>query len=226
MVVQIIVRTSRGLAITQLEIAVMAFSVCAVILYILNWRKPKNIKTAFTLAIFPGDIPDEIERHVRAKYDTRQRLSYQFSLDSAFDKERAGDPIPNDRIHLTKADHGVIHLLVGLAFGCSIFGGIHVAAWNFNFPTRVELIFWRVASIWCTVFALVSITLVISMATAGHFLNIIDEIKSLVVAIMRIFLALYVICRLILLVEIFRTLFFLPPDAFIATSASNIPHVA
>lgn len=226
MVVQVIVRTSRGLAITQVVIAVIAFSVCAVILYILNWGKPKNFKAAFTLAIFPGDIPDAIERHVRAGYDSSRRLSYQFSLDSAFGKERAGHPVPNDRIHFIKADDFPIHLMAGLVFGCSIFGGIHVAAWSFNFPTRVELIFWKVASIWCTVFALATTTLVTSMGIARHFLNIFDDIKSLMIAVVRIFLALHVICRLILLVEIFHTLFFLPPDAFITTSASNIPHVA
>jgi len=37
---------------------------------------------------------------------------------------------------------------------------------------------------------------------------------------------LYIVGRFVLLVEIFRTLLFLPPDAFVTTSASNIPHVS
>jgi hypothetical protein len=222
MVVQIIVRTSRGLAITQLEIAVMAFSVCAVILYILNWGKPKDIKTAFTLAIFPGDIPDAIERHIRAGCDSDRALSSQFSFSK---EERAGDPVPNDRIEMGVDDSEFIHVAASLVFGCSIFGGIHLAAWNFHFPSRVELIFWRVASIWCTVFPLASMTFMAITSIIGFFF-IFDGQFKLDVAVVRIFLALYVICRLILLVEIFRTLFFLPPDAFIATSASNIPHLA
>jgi hypothetical protein len=36
---------------------------------------------------------------------------------------------------------------------------------------------------------------------------------------------LYIIARLALLVEIFRTLFFLPPDAYVSTWASDIPHI-
>jgi hypothetical protein len=221
MVVQIIVRKSRGLAISQLEIAVMAFSVCAVILYILNWGKPKDIKTACTLAIFPGDIPDAIERHIRAGYNSDRALSYQFSF---FEEERAGDPVPNDRI-AEGVDDFQLHLVASLVFGCSIFGGIHLAAWNFNFPTRVELIFWRVASIWCTVFPLASISFMVITGIIGS-LFIFEGHFKWDVAVVRIFFALYVICRLILLVEIFRTLLFLPPDAFIATSASKIPHLA
>ena len=181
MVVQIIMRTSRGLAITQLEIAVMAFSVCAVILYILNWGKPKDIKTAFTLAIFPEDIPHAIERHLRAGYISSGSLSYPVSFDSAFDKEkRAGDPVRNDRIF--EVDGIELHILAGLIFGCSIFGGIHIAAWTFNFPSRVELIFWRVAGIWCTVFALATVPFVMITDIVGSFFIFMKKLVRAVVA--------------------------------------------
>jgi hypothetical protein len=36
----------------------------------------------------------------------------------------------------------------------------------------------------------------------------------------------YVVARLFMIVETFRTLFFLPPSAYIATWASNVPHIA
>jgi hypothetical protein len=36
----------------------------------------------------------------------------------------------------------------------------------------------------------------------------------------------YMVARLILLVETFRTLVFLPPDAFVSTWVSNIPNVS
>jgi hypothetical protein len=220
MVVQITVRKSRGLAISQLEIAVMAFAVCAVILYILNWGKPKDIKTAFTLAIFPGEIPDAIQRQLRAGHGNSWRLSQGFLPDSAFKKRRAGDPIRNDIV--TTNDE--LPIFGGLFFGCSIFGGIHLTAWTFHFPSRVELILWRVASIWCAAFALATTIFLVIVGTVGSFFIFSED--KLLDAVGRVFLALYVICRLILLVEIFRTLFFLPPDSFIATSASNIPHLA
>jgi hypothetical protein len=36
----------------------------------------------------------------------------------------------------------------------------------------------------------------------------------------------YVLARLFMIVETFRALFFLPPSAYIATWASNVPHIA
>jgi hypothetical protein len=42
----------------------------------------------------------------------------------------------------------------------------------------------------------------------------------------QLFLILYVVARLYLLVEIFRTLFFLLPSAYVSTWATNVPHVA
>jgi len=36
---------------------------------------------------------------------------------------------------------------------------------------------------------------------------------------------LYILARLFILVEIFRSLCFLPPDTWVATWATNIPHI-
>jgi hypothetical protein len=36
----------------------------------------------------------------------------------------------------------------------------------------------------------------------------------------------YVLARLFLIVEMFRTLCFLPPNAYMSTWATNIPHLA
>lgn len=164
----------------------------------------------------------QLSEHIRDGYNVTHRLLYVIP----FEGKGAGNPIPNDSVD---RDDDPDALFVGLFFGCLIFGGIHLAAWTFHFPTRVELILWRVASIWCTAVALVTLIILKIAEKVVEFLNDIDdtdEMDSWMFSILQIFLALYVICRLILLVEIFRTLFFLPPDAFVATSASNIPHVA
>jgi len=57
-VVQIITRATRHLAISQLEIAVVAFAACAIITYALNWSKPKSVQVPFTLLQYRNEIPD------------------------------------------------------------------------------------------------------------------------------------------------------------------------
>ena len=55
--VQIVVRAVRRLAVSQLEIAVIAFAACAIIIYGLNWYKPKGVQTPITLLVYPGEAP-------------------------------------------------------------------------------------------------------------------------------------------------------------------------
>ncbi|KAF4626782.1 hypothetical protein G7Y89_g11374 [Cudoniella acicularis] len=49
MVLQVITRAARHLPISQLEIAVVAFAACAIIIFGLNWQKPRSVKVPFTL---------------------------------------------------------------------------------------------------------------------------------------------------------------------------------
>jgi hypothetical protein len=57
MMVQIIVRASRNLTISQLEVSVLAFASCAIVLYGLNWEKPKGVQVPFVLRTYQGEIP-------------------------------------------------------------------------------------------------------------------------------------------------------------------------
>lgn len=51
--------------------------------------------------------------------------------------------IPNDRFPMNP--YGVQEYFVCIA--TLLLAGIHVAGWNFSFPTRLELILWRTASL-------------------------------------------------------------------------------
>jgi len=46
--IQIVTRLARGLAISLMELAVLAFSSCAVLIYSFYWMKPKTIYTTTT----------------------------------------------------------------------------------------------------------------------------------------------------------------------------------
>jgi hypothetical protein len=60
-VIQICTRAARHLAVSQLEIAVTAFAASAVVMYGLNWNKPKGVQVPITILQYNGKLPDAID---------------------------------------------------------------------------------------------------------------------------------------------------------------------
>jgi hypothetical protein len=233
-VIQIIVRAFRSLAISQLEVAVVAFATCAVIIYGLNWEKPKGVQVPITIISYPGPFPNDtmeiIKRDrkggdsnfARAMFFAEQIFAGLPELDST--KEwPLGKPIPNVYSRDVPWVTGLLSQndAFGLFLGTAVFGAVHIAAWNFVFPTPVENLLWKIATILCTTMGLLFVGFLLLLAVA-------DILWGINVFIFLVFLipVTYVVCRLFLVVEIFRCLCFLPPSAYIATWATNVPHVA
>jgi len=220
-VAQVLTRVARRLAVSQLEIAVVAFSACAIIIYILHWKKPKSVLIPCTVLTFPGPIPLEITRKesiIEKRASNLQEFFGGAGVVRRSPLQENGRPIPNDVVpeSLARGEDTVYCFFLGLGLGCSVFGGIHVAAWNFTFPSKVELILWRVTSIYCTFFF-------------GLFILqsvLLDRFKWFQARMARLVSSLYVLARVFTIVEMFRTLCFLPPDAYTSTWATNIPHLA
>jgi hypothetical protein len=182
-------------------------------------QKPKNVQTPIVLINYDGDIPIDglyglYNQHLQAYL----RGLFSPSEDIINKVEVMGAPIPNDALKSHQLPILVLHFGVGT--GGVIFGGIHVAAWNFDFPTTVERDIWRAASI-------ASAVLMPVMYSALFYNEFVAGFKS------RLFLkfwnivfgSLYLLVRLVLLVEVFRTLFYLPPSAYMATWVSSLPHI-
>jgi hypothetical protein len=226
MVIQIIVRASRHLAISQLEIAVIAFATCATIMYGLNWEKPKGVQVPYTLLQYRGEVPYPVLKLVAKGPDPNggavwimvelAKLLGTFTLLKNNSRRCRGAPIPN---HFTRIDPSGSAEHLGVTLGSVVFGAVHIAAWNFVFPTLVERTLWRSSSIMCTAGMMSIMFLLFIIASANDWL-----IYIMIVCLFIVF-ALYIAARLFLIVEIFRTLCFLPPSAYIATWASNIPHI-
>ena len=215
-VVQIIARGARHLAISQLEIAVMAFSACAVIIYALNWTKPKSVQVPHTILRYKEGIPHQVSSFLKIGSDSpAQRTLWTEAFHNQASKLCIGSAIPNDW-DPSDASYNT----VGTLLASVVFGGIHIAAWGFLFPTAIEQIFWRAASLWCTCIFLV----VCGLSVLGN--TVLGNNERLLIAIVQLVFGLYVLARLYLVVEIFRCLCFLPPDAYISTWATNFPHVA
>ena len=214
--VQIIARAIQRLPVSQLELAILAFSACAVIIYVLNWKKPKGPQIPHIVRRYNGVVPDAVLSCLRIKLN--EAIVWEPDPIDVIKKRLSSSPIPND--------NGAIgddwSRFVGFVGASTVFGALHVVAWNFAFPTRIEQIIWRATSIYITsAVPLMSISFLLTHSTSFYVLfpALYDWIELLLVVS-------YIPARLFLLVEIFRTMFFLPPETFISTWSANIPHLS
>ncbi|KAI0871618.1 hypothetical protein GGS24DRAFT_492119 [Hypoxylon argillaceum] len=151
-----IVRGANGLPVSQLEIATSAFSLSAAATYAASWWKSKDVSRPLQLqepTDWPLITPD-------STYIIVQRFVLRLtSLFVATHHGRFMRPplrIPNDYVWM----EGNIPLIFTL-MACSsfVFGGIHLIAWNFEFPSYPELILWRVSSLTSSILPLITLGL-------------------------------------------------------------------
>jgi hypothetical protein len=229
MMVQIIVRASRNLTISQLEVSVLAFASCAIVSYGLNWEKPKGVQVPYALMTYEGEIPRSFLPLLREQKRPHSAVEGFVELlpvvRANHEDNHQGGPIRNDvtyfdTIQSTASDFW------GLLIGSEIFGAIHLAAWNFVFPTSIERTIWRIASTLCTSI-IFFITGLCAIDAALESLEISTFLAMFSIQVIGVLICFgYVLARLFMILETFRTLFFLPPSAYIATWASNVPHIA
>lgn len=223
---QLIIRYTRGLDITHLELSVAASSVCATITYIILIQKPQGVQVPFRpMECKPGSIKSSLHSEMPLYLDFWLIPVSKGAAYNNINRSR----IPNDFFG-SDIYHVFVYLL-GIAAGAVIFGGIHVAGWNFEFPTPTEQQLWRTFSLIITVVPLAKLPPLILyclrvmrgrlpvdryLRLTFHFLRVLGFILSLF----------YILARLFILVEIFRSLLFLPPDAFVSTWTSSLSHVS
>ncbi len=127
-----------------------------------------------------------------------------------------GSPIPNDTgASRDFEEDDPWYNLLGLVLGSLIFGGIHCAAWNFTFPSTIERRLWRITSLYCVVYMFLFLFIFLVFGTINWARRWCLRVTGL----------LYVFARLFLLVDMFRALCFLAPDAYTSTWVSDVSHV-
>jgi hypothetical protein len=121
-------------------------------------------------------------------------------------------------------------MTLGILVGAIVFGALHYAAWNLHFPTPVEHLLWKITAVFTTIAPLVWFALGRTIRELGRdsakqnsksahiFIKIFDTM-------MAVLLVPYIIARLYIMVELFRSLLFLEPKTFASTWSSNIPHL-
>ena len=219
LVFQIIARSLQGLATTLLEITVLAFAACAIVTYILLWHKPQDVKVPIYI-----DIPTTLDRKqiikLAARAPVATLLIRDFWLHGVSIRAQADNIFPwtpgiRLRLPFTKDDVLVSPVVLGIGGGGVLFGAVHFVAWNFTFPTPVERLLWRIS---CTI--LVTFPL---MGTFNYWLKqhaakkggrLDTKVNRSVMPLTIIFTLAYLLARLYLLVEVFRSLAYPEPSVF------------
>ena len=249
--VSTVTRGVRALPISQLEIATLAFSTCAFGTYLFNWHKPQDVQRATFIASVEGLTDQQVMDLLRLSGDSLTWHMLEFGPIGSLRKQRQDQkeallgPVPNDitysdlEISLPLGTRGGMRYTVAYTFlgtgtllASLVFGAVHCAAWNFQFPTETEKTLWRIASLVSTLILMVhplvhTLKAICSMwvplpqdhTVVSWGANIVSGLLTFGV-IMG-----YVLARLFLMVEIFRSLYFLPPGAFIQTWSSSVPHI-
>ncbi|RYP12482.1 hypothetical protein DL765_007281 [Monosporascus sp. GIB2] len=196
LIVSSIARIHRGHAITELELATMAFIICALVMYIFWWNKPFGVEQR-SLLVRVISSSDELVR---------------FRDSNEMDPFMADTRVPDlNRKDLEKliVDNGIVDNAnvqddwptVALYLSGITFSAIHVAAWNWEFPTPLIRTIWRAATL--TALAASSIPLTVTpwvhIAAQGikvlNLMNISHRIVESVEAALAVTFTLAVLLR-------------------------------
>lgn len=231
-VVQLINRLYQQLPTSQLEITILAFCLCSGVPYFLLLGKPKDV--TFSINIEATRRPRGPEEMARLALMGPIRSRGHFRL---LGRDSPRLCIPNDAAHLSfdidkKVEGSHLMITAGWGSAALVFGAAHCVAWQFTFPTAAERLLWQASSI-VTLAAPAVICLdafyltMRSRWTAGWLERVIRVVDKVLGAPLLVWLVLllYTTSSIYILVEVFRSLAFLPPEAFVTSWPASLPHI-
>jgi hypothetical protein len=222
LVVQSISRGVQGYSISQLELATLAFIFCAIVMHIFWWNKPFDVETrrVFARTASQGtgmpspNIPsmedlvmsDEKLLQKRVKdlpLDTFLALIYDMVDFEDYDKDltSASQPL---RLNLAS---------IALYLTSTGFLAIHLAAWNWEFPSLVIRSLWR----WSNLGALLTSLLPLVFNLLQKYFRFLPEnaFFSYTIILMGLLsLLAYIVSRLVVLILTFYCLSSMPESAY------------
>ncbi|KAH6708721.1 hypothetical protein BKA61DRAFT_557532 [Leptodontidium sp. MPI-SDFR-AT-0119] len=152
LILTVLVRGVTGLPVTQLEIATLAFSIFAIATYAANWWKPKDVSQPTRLqALSSGSAkPNAFDR----TQEFMLRLRAPAKAADMAQRIRDTGRVQNDVVWI---EGNMPFIFSIMAVSALVFGGLHCLAWNFEFPSRAELILWRTASLTSAILPVISL---------------------------------------------------------------------
>ncbi|KAJ7199244.1 hypothetical protein GGX14DRAFT_545128 [Mycena pura] len=219
-VTQCLARVDQHLAVTELEVATLAFAVVNVFIWVLWWQKPLDVQDPIAIGS-DEDVP-EFQPPALSWKDRFFGL-----LGSHYDdyKPLLSSSVPSfwaiSKVDDVGNKYTAIPVIAEFVVG-SVFGAIHCAAWNASFPSSDEKWMWRSCAVLVTAIPQLPLILV------GIFLTMDSDTLGEVVAFV-LFLSIipvYIVARLFLIALPFTALRALPPGAFVDVDWSiYIPHL-
>ncbi|GJJ06777.1 hypothetical protein Clacol_000973 [Clathrus columnatus] len=146
-IAQCIARRVQHLPLTQIELMACAYATLNAAIYFFWWYKPFRV-------IYPNMLRSQISPVVR-KVDTSTTGFWNIFGQLVGDGVYNGDDF-RWRLQMPTFDPGCLYNtgdrqgmenFAAEVLTAVVFGGIHLFAWNYEFPTRVELWFWRVSAL-------------------------------------------------------------------------------
>ncbi|KAI0132460.1 hypothetical protein BJ170DRAFT_592415 [Xylariales sp. AK1849] len=217
--VQVVARVVLHNAASPLEIMTLAFAACAFITYILLLEHPQGVQVPTYLPAQRSPSKEEMDEIARL-------YPQQY-----FPNPHQDNAIPNDSWHRAYNDpqatdiHAYGLFSAASSLGSLIFGGIHLFAWDFSFPSAVEQLLWRICSLITAVNPLIIAVAVALIFKTFQRLGGFSLWMLPVLVLTALLYPMLVLARVFLLVEAFRSLYFLPPDAYLGTWVVNAPHI-
>ncbi|GJJ06807.1 hypothetical protein Clacol_001003 [Clathrus columnatus] len=149
-VLQCIVRRAQHLPLTQIELMTCAYATLNAAIYFFWWHKPFRVDSPIMLR---SEIPPCKEWEDGTSelnlWDWDFMTFVQFLLGTAYDdydfRQKLRVPTFYSG-HFYNADNNLWIVLAEI-ITAAVFGGIHLLAWNYEFPTRAELWLWRVSAL-------------------------------------------------------------------------------
>ncbi|KAF7973373.1 hypothetical protein HWV62_15463 [Athelia sp. TMB] len=145
-ITQCIARRAQGMAITNLEIMTLAYTVLTVAMYAAWWHKPLNVRCPVRVK---GDAPRELRDHY---FRWTRGIDYVTGDQDYGINLREHDRVPtfwsdchSGQVSKIPLQADIIALSVAM-----VFGAVHCAAWPYAFPSPTEKALWRASALTIT----------------------------------------------------------------------------
>ncbi|KAJ7831567.1 hypothetical protein B0H13DRAFT_2679313 [Mycena leptocephala] len=217
---QCVARVHQHLAVTELEVATLAFAVVNIFIWFLWWNKPLDVQRQIVVGPAKQSNTQPISPIRMPWWKRFFSVIMGFGVDDCNPLSSTSVSsfwsLPIDELDSIQ-DRFLPFTIEGLVG--TVFGAIHCAAWNADFPTTAEKWMWRSCSSLIVAIPVIIILAVVLLGLTNLQLG--DEMIGLGAVIL-----IYVIARLILILLPLVALRSLPSGVFVDVNWSRyIPHL-